>query len=95
MTYKQGRFYDNLGNPVALEHGNKDQIALIHRAEALRAGVVYPQLGSFDCLCGSLWKPVFEDGKKFKCPECNQKYELYKETDDEYGFVEIPCIKTV
>lgn len=95
MTYRQGRFYDNLGNPVCLEHGNKEQIAIIERIEALREGMLYPQLGSFTCPCGCAWKPAFEDGKKFKCPECQQKYEMFNERDDYYGFLEMPCIKIV
>lgn len=94
MTYKQGKFYDNLGNPVRLEHGNKEQIEIINRVHALRSGVLYPQLGAFTCHCGCSYKPVFEDRKIFKCPECNQKYEMYKETDT-YGFIEMPCIRIV
>jgi hypothetical protein len=89
MIFKQGKFYNTEGERVALEHGNKEQIEILNKVEALRDGVLHFPGDTFTCLCGLCWHPLFEDGKKIKCNECNQKYEFFLFDD------EIPCIKMI
>lgn len=88
MKLVRGEFFEN-GIKVPLEFGNKDQLALINKAEQLREGVFYPH-DSIECLCGhTVWR---EEGKKHGvCTTCYLKFEwYYKDTSDEF---DIPCIR--
>ena len=86
MIYKNKKFYDENGEVVPLEFGNKQQLALIEKAKALETGIF--SIGQFLCLCGELTKGVFRDEHVFACPGCQQKYQYF--FDDE-----IPCIKSI
>jgi hypothetical protein len=67
MTLKNGKFYDQAGNVVPLEFGNKEQIETLQRAEAwMREGEyleedyvlssdgerIVAAIYSWTCLCG-------------------------------------------
>lgn len=89
MTYKHGKFFNAAGSPVPLEFGNKEQLKIIAKAEALREGVMFLTGYPFTCLCGFKWSPVFEEGMRIKCDGCKQWYEFCLYHD------EVPCIKTI
>lgn len=89
MNFRDGKFYDEKGNMIPLEFGNKEQIQIIDRANALREGVC-----SLDkvikCLCGYRWSPKFtESNDVSECVKCGLKFKFYL-----YGG-QIPCIKTI
>jgi len=66
LTLKQGKFYDQDGNNVPLEFGNKEQIKLLERVQDLRTegrllrgwydkdidGEIEHVSYSFQCICG-------------------------------------------
>lgn len=91
MILKSGKFYDEAGNVVPLEFGNKEQIKLMDMASALSGGGVCLQLiGSkettefvFQCLCGVLHRP--DVNASFKCT-CGQWYKCF---DTDY----MPAVK--
>jgi hypothetical protein len=82
LTFKQGKFYNNLQQIVPLEHGNKEQIEILKKVEALRAGIWIGRR-DFDCLCGHSWYiPEFKDGLRFGCTFCKEQFQLFYEYDD-------------
>jgi hypothetical protein len=88
LTLLRGKFYNSDGKPVPIEHGNKEQIQILERANALRSGVM--MFGStFMCLCGHSIVIAFSNGKRKRCEKCHQRYELFRYDD------EVPCIKLV
>lgn len=82
MRLIKGKFYDNAGNMVPLEFGNKDQIRLIEERKALEGGgitlcahaVDMKLTFSFRCPCGQVVS--FENKKREKC-SCGEKYEQF------------------
>lgn len=81
MRLIKGKFYDNVGNVVPLEFGNKDQIRLIEERRALEGGgitlcahAVNEKLlaFSFRCPCGQIVS--FDIKKREKCL-CGEEYE--------------------
>lgn len=82
MILKNGKFYNEAGEVVPLEFGNKEQIALLDLASALNGdGVCLQLIGSkettefvFQCLCGVVHKP--EVNASFKCT-CGQSYKCF------------------
>ena len=88
MRLIKGKFYDNSGNGVPLEFGNKEQIRLIEERKALEGGGIAAcihvhniktLLFSFRCPCGVII--TFENTTVKKCVECGENYEHF-ETDD-------------
>lgn len=98
MTFKQGKFYNDAGQVVPLEFGNKEQLQMIENVKALHDGVM---LGSvllgmahaFKCPCGARLEFKYEDGKTIKCPDCFNKYKLFEWTDG--MLLDLPCIKLI
>lgn len=87
MILKAGKFYDDAGNVVPLEFGNKEQIYLLDRVRTLQtdgeelctfADKTTLALG-INCVCGhiTLFGPDREDieGAKTKCI-CGYKYQI-------------------
>lgn len=100
MVFKFGKFYDNLGNAVPLEHGNKEQIKILENIESLKDGVIFDFTShhhkldkEFTCLCGYSWHPQFEDQKIITCGQCQQTYQFYLHNDD--YMPDIPCIRGI
>ena len=87
MTYKQGKFYNESGEVVPLEFGNKEQLHIIEAIKDMIDGVMLPFTGPFRCPCGALIEYKFIEGKTIRCPDCSARYQfwLYKE--------ELECIK--
>jgi len=59
MTVKDGKFFKH-GKEVPIEHGNKEQIALINKINEMQSEGIVPDLYyetavtiSYDCVCGS------------------------------------------
>lgn len=104
MILKQGKFYDEAGNVVPLEFGNKEQFDLLERANNLiekgeewycdfvdKPGEPVTHWG-IKCVCGGDVKfPYKEDlnGEKTTC-ECGLKYYC---TDIDDGFVVVKMKK--
>lgn len=90
MTLIKGKFYQD-GKCVPIEFGNKEQIQLLEKAEALNGdGVVLAIVELpggistyFHCLCGENHQP--DIGQKFTC-KCGLKYKCH----DQYF---LPVIK--
>lgn len=60
MTVKHGKFYKG-NQEVPIEHGNKEQIALLHKVEEMRTEGFYPEMAikqiicmQFTCVCGAI-----------------------------------------
>ncbi len=87
MKLKQGKFYDEAGNVVPLEFGNKEQIYLLDRVRTLQSEgeelTVFSDKTSLalgiNCVCGeiTLFGPDREDleGAKATC-DCGYKYQI-------------------
>jgi hypothetical protein len=92
LTFKQGKFYNNLQQIVPLEHGNKEQIDILKRIEVLREGIWFDESNYFRCLCGhSSPIPKFKEGEIFNCQSCDQRFQFYCEYDD-FDF-QLECMK--
>lgn len=87
MNFKNGKFYNEAGNVVPVEFGNKEQLKIIEKVKELRDGVLC--IGPITCLCGEENKTAFEADLIFSCPSCKQRYKFFYYDD------EIPCVKTV
>lgn len=95
MTYKQGRFYNDQGEVVPLEFGNRQQIEIINQIDGLRKGASVHMhiITKKDIICpcgGVIPKPEsVEDIEECTttCP-CGQVYEFF--SDEDYG---LPCIR--
>lgn len=82
MKLRNGKFYDDAGNVVPLEHGNKEQRALLDLADALNGDGVALQIVSnedqiatfFQCLCGQVHSPNLNTA--FKCA-CGVRYKCF------------------
>jgi hypothetical protein len=97
MTYKNGSFYRS-GEKVPIEFGNKDQLALMRKAEALKDGVIafLDESGDDDstiirytCMCGTCFEKQYTYTEwnefkkdKFTCLGCGIKYLLDGEQHD-------------
>lgn len=89
MTFKQGKFYDDNKKVVPLEHGNREQIAILETISALKDGTLFMVGYPFHCLCGAIHEWQFFEGKRLKCSECFQRYEFFLYDDD------VPCVKLI
>jgi len=60
MTLKNGKFYDEYGNVVPLEFGNKEQIAILTRVEKMsidgEEAEDYPIFNFFGSVIGLSWR---------------------------------------
>ena len=77
MILKDGKFWDDKGNVVPIEHGNKEQIKLLERVQNLRTdgellrgfededidGEIEKVSYRFTCLCGhkTEWHYTYEE----------------------------------
>lgn len=102
MTFKNGSFYLN-GEKVPLEFGNKDQLALMNKAEALKEGALaYVDFSSDDddtaleytCLCGCRFRREYKieewnelQKDKFRCKDCDMKYIIDGEKYEHFVIV--------
>jgi hypothetical protein len=86
MTFNNGKFYNDFGQVVPLEHGNKQQVKLLNQIESLREGVLFSAYNRFTCPCGSQTNRLFSDGEGFTCKVCGFKYEYYT-------YDGLPCIR--
>jgi hypothetical protein len=103
MTYKAGKFYNEVGDAIPLEFGNKDQIDLMKKAEALNEGVLayIDESGDDDetaleytCLCGCRFRREYKLAEwnefqkdNFTCAGCGCKYILDGEKFDPFVIV--------
>ena len=82
MTFKNGKFYNDSGEMVPLEFGNKEQIALIERANDFKVGVWNP-FGKIKCLCGEILNYSENDiGKDIECQLCKNKFAVREDEED-------------
>lgn len=106
MVLRNGKFYDDAGNVVPLEFGNKEQIALLDRVEMLTrdgaefwidfgaASTLEEMTFKITCVCGDEVKflaSIEMDGITKKC-SCGLVFVCH-EDDDCYVTVKIRKIK--
>ena len=79
MTLKNGKFYQD-GQPIPLEFGNMEQIALMDYAKSLQEEGVLPEL---------IYDPTdkFICGISIQCP-CGETIKVECETEDEMEVIE-------
>ncbi len=87
MTFKNNKFYNELGEIVPLEFGNNEQLKLIEKVKALRDGILF--IEQFICVCGHKDNHVFVEDLEFTCLGCMRDYKFFY-----YGHV-VPCIKSI
>ncbi len=103
MVLKGGKFYDSDGNVVPLEHGNKEQIDLLTRAEVLRREGEFLEKDftvsrdetritgvcyAWDCLCGEKVRARIHDDMDNRKYKCKSCGMRYQ-TGFDADFMEI------